>query len=122
MSTRPRPNHALVVDDHDANRLLARTLLRKLGWTSDEAASGPAALRMVAQIRYALILLDISMPEMSGEETCAAIRTMPDGSSLRIVAYTAHAFPDEKARIMTAGFDDLLIKPVNLQSLGAVLS
>ncbi len=114
--------HALVVDDNAANRLLARTLLKKLGWTCDEVDSGLAALRMIEQVRYALILLDISMPVMSGEETCTAIRATPHGAGLRIVAYTAHAFPDEKARIMTAGFDDLLIKPVNLQSLGAVLN
>ncbi len=113
---------ALVVDDNATNRLLARTLLKKLGWQSDEADGGAAAIERLRARRYPVILLDISMPGMSGEETCAAIRAMPEGRNIRIVAYTAHAFPEEKTRILAAGFDDMVIKPVSLQSLGVAIA
>jgi CheY-like chemotaxis protein len=108
---------ALVVDDNATNRLLARTLLKKLGWQSEEADCGAAAIALLQGRRFSFILLDISMPGMSGEETCAVIRGMREGSEIPIIAYTAHAFPEEKARILAAGFDDLVIKPISLQSL-----
>lgn len=119
MSDKPR---ALVVDDNAANRLLAGALLKKLGWQIEEAHNGATAVERVAEGQFTLILLDISMPGMSGEEACVAMRALPGGESLRIVAYTAHAFPDEKTRILAAGFDDLVIKPISIQALGAAVS
>lgn len=107
----------LVVDDNATNRLLARSLLKRLGLQSEEATSGEEALQKLRGRRYDAVLLDISMPGMSGEDTCIAIREMPLGQGLRIIAYTAHAFPEEKARILAAGFDDLVIKPVSMQML-----
>lgn len=112
---------ALIVDDNPTNRILARAMLTKMGWTSDEVDGGAAALNKVQERRYALILLDISMPGLSGEETCAALRALPGGDQLRIIAYTAHAFPEERQKILAAGFDDILIKPINLQTMAAVI-
>mgnify|MGYP000565413285 CR=1 FL=1 len=86
------PRHALVVDDHPTNRLLAAALLRKLGWTVFEAASGEAALALAAQQSFRLVLLDISMPGLSGEDTCARLRAAHSTPAIHIVAYTAHAF------------------------------
>ena len=57
---------ALVVDDHPTNRLLACAMLRKLGWAAEEADSGEAALRLINEHPFTLILLDISMPGISG--------------------------------------------------------
>lgn len=113
---------ALIVDDNPTNRILARAMLTKMGWNSDEADCGAAALKQVQTCRYALILLDISMPGLSGEETCAALRALPEGDKLRIIAYTAHAFPEERQKILAAGFDDILIKPINLQTMAAVIN
>ena len=118
----PDPRSALVVDDNATNRLLASTLLKRAGWQIEESDNGEKAVRMVEARRYDLILLDISMPGMSGEEACVLMRKLPDGASLRIIAYTAHAFPDEKARILSAGFNDVLIKPVSLQALAEAIA
>jgi len=112
----PDRHHALVVDDNATNRLLAKAMLGKLGWVVDEADSGDAAIKQAASKDYALILLDISMPGLSGEETCASLR-QNHPASMRIIAYTAHAFPEERARFLAAGFDDILVKPVNRQRL-----
>lgn len=113
---------ALVVDDHPTNRLLALALLKKLGWAAQEANSGEAAIALAGSLQPRLILLDISMPGLSGEETCARLRQQPSGGQVRILAYTAHAFPEERARFLAAGFDDILVKPISRQSLEALLA
>jgi CheY-like chemotaxis protein len=109
--------NALVVDDHPTNRLLASTLLKKLGWMVMEAECGSAALALAAQHSFRLVLLDISMPGLSGEDTCAQLRAADTGPSLHIVAYTAHAFPEDQQRLLACGFDEVLIKPISRQRL-----
>jgi CheY-like chemotaxis protein len=112
---------ALVVDDHPTNRLLGRTLLGKMGWNTQEADSGELALELANKTPFSLILLDISMPGLSGEETCTRLRAMPNGAAIRIIAYTAHAFPEERERFLAAGFDEILVKPINRQRLEDVI-
>ena len=109
---------ALVVDDNDVNRKLARALLTRLNWTVEEADSGEAALALCQARHFQLVLLDISMPGLSGEDTCQRLRAL--GQPQRIIAYTAHAYPAERDRFMAAGFDDILIKPINRNALAAV--
>jgi CheY-like chemotaxis protein len=110
----------LVVDDNDTNRMLARVLLSRLGWTVEEANCGEAALQKVASADYSVVLLDISMPGLSGQETCIEIRKM--GKPLRIIAYTAHAFPEERNKFMAIGFDDILVKPINRLQLEELIN
>ena len=90
--------NALVVDDHPTNRLLATTLLRKLGWDPKEADNGEAALVLAAQNNFRLVLLDISMPGISGEETCTRLREM-QGATWGLKPQACHnsriASPDE---------------------------
>lgn len=113
----------LVVDDQDINRKLPLAILKKQGVATAEAADGEEALALLARepdIRH--ILLDVSMPGLSGTEVCQRLRRQANGDRYHIVAYTAHAFDNETRAIMAAGFDRLLIKPINrtslLQSLG----
>ncbi len=109
--------NALVVDDHPTNRLLGCTLLGKMGWFAVEADSGELALEKARETEFAIVLLDISMPGLSGEETCARLRAQPNGAAMRIIAYTAHAFPEERERFLAAGFDEILTKPISRQRL-----
>jgi CheY-like chemotaxis protein len=111
------PHHALVVDDNATNRLIASTLLRKLGWTVSEADSGEAALTRAGAEAFRLVLLDISMPGLSGEETCTRLRRLQSATPLHILAYTAHAFQDDIDRLLAAGFDAVLVKPISRQRL-----
>ena len=114
--------HALVVDDHPTNRLLAATLLKRLGWTVSEAADGETALELAKRQHFRLILLDISMPGWSGEETCRQLRAvLPAGNPQTIIAYTAHAFQEDRQRLLADGFDDILVKPINRQQLDAMV-
>ena len=107
----------LVVDDNPINRQLARTLLNRSGWTATEADCGEIALEMLDSRLYPVILLDISMPGLSGIETVQRIRATPGLRHIHVVAYTAHAMEDEKRQILEAGFDDILVKPISKDSL-----
>jgi len=109
--------NALVVDDNPTNRLVASTLLRKLGWTVSEAESGETALAKAGAETFRLILLDISMPGLSGEETCACLRQLRNDAPQHILAYTAHAFQEDIDHLLAAGFDAILVKPINRQRL-----
>jgi CheY-like chemotaxis protein len=109
--------NALVVDDHPTNRLLASAILKKLGWAVMEAENGAAALALAAQYRFRLILLDISMPGLSGEDTCVQLRAAEANPPLHILAYTAHAFPEDRERLLAEGFDEVLVKPISRQRL-----
>lgn len=111
----------LVVDDNRVNRRLAMAFAARLGWRSDEADSGRRALELVGEGSFDLVLLDISMPGLSGGEVLASLRGNPALRGLKVVAYTAHALAEEKRQIMESGFDDLLVKPISLQALADVL-
>lgn len=111
----------LIVDDQKINRMLPSVLLKQAGCEVFEADSGEAALTMLQTNSVDVVLLDISMPGVSGMEVCAQLRKEPAWAGLQIVAYTAHALPSERNEILAAGFDELLIKPINRQSLLSAL-
>lgn len=109
--------NVLVVDDQKVNRTLPCVLLRQVGCEVVEADSGEAALVAMQGVSMDAILLDISMPGISGTEVCRRLRSDPAFAGLFIVAYTAHALPEQRVEILAAGFDDVLIKPINRQRL-----
>lgn len=111
----------LVVDDNVINRRLAIAFVSRLGYSTDQAEDGPGALAKLDAEPFNIVLLDISMPGMSGEEVLAHIRADGRFGGLRVIAYTAHALPEEKQRLIEAGFDDLLIKPITLGAVESVL-
>lgn len=111
----------LVVDDNVINRRLAIAFVSRLGYTTDQAEDGPDALAKLDVESFSIVLLDISMPGMSGEEVLARIRADGRFGGLRVIAYTAHALPEERQRLIDAGFDDLLIKPITLGAVERVL-
>lgn len=113
----------LIVDDIVINRKLAAAMLRRDGWEIDEAADGGTALDMLGRPHdFSAILLDISMPGLSGEEVCRTLRSVPDHQKLPIVAYTAHTQETQHSQLYMAGFDAILIKPVSILSLRTALN
>jgi CheY-like chemotaxis protein len=107
----------LIVDDQEINRILPRTHLERLGIPVVEADDGPTALARLAAEPFDVVLLDISMPGLSGIDVCLQVRADPSLRGLRLIAYTAHAFQQTTDEIMAAGFDDLLVKPIRRDSL-----
>ena len=111
----------LVVDDNPPNRQLPGLILRKRGHTVIECESGEEALSWLQRRRFSHLLLDISLPRVSGLDVCRLVRTMPEGSQLQVIAYTAHALPDETKEMLAAGFDRILVKPIRRQDLLGIL-
>jgi signal transduction histidine kinase/CheY-like chemotaxis protein len=115
--------HVLVVEDNLLNQKVAMHGLRRLGCRVDVAGDGNEALARIEQTPYAMVFMDVQMPGMDGLETTRAIRAREreSGGRLRIVAMTAHAFPDDRQRCIDAGMDDHVSKPVVPDVLAAVL-
>ena len=107
----------LVVDDIPSNRLIAEAMLRQLGWTVVLASDGREALRMLDNEVVDLVLLDISMPGISGMEVCQNIRGNSTLADLPVIAYTAHAQPEDRRNFIASGFNEVLIKPVNRETM-----
>ena len=108
----------LVVDDNDINRKLMGTLYGNAGAAVDTATDGEAALRLLTTNRYDLILMDIQMPGMNGIEAVQRIRSAErERRRTPAVAVTAAVWPGERERLIRAGFDDCVIKPVQEDEL-----
>ena len=108
------PIRVLVVDDDEDIRLLLRGLLERAGFTVDEADGGRAALRALYASPPALVLLDVSMPELDGYQTLERIRDLSD---VPVIMLTARAQELEKVRGLSAGADDYVAKPFGRQEL-----
>jgi CheY-like chemotaxis protein len=111
------PLRALVVDDIPANRLVAEAMLSELGWSVMTAVDGREALQVLDSAPFDLVVLDISMPGMSGIEMCQKIRTNNAYAELPVIAYTAHAQPEDRRNFIASGFNEVLIKPINRDTL-----
>jgi CheY-like chemotaxis protein len=111
----------LLVEDNPINALLARALLGREGCTVDHAARGDEAIAAVkGGGSYDLILMDMRMPGLSGEETARALRAL--GVETPIVALTANAFEDDRHACLAAGMNDFLVKPMSPDALRAMLT
>jgi two-component system, chemotaxis family, chemotaxis protein CheY len=114
-------HRVLIVDDAAVNRRLAQVLFQKLGWEVEAVDSGEQALLSLAAHCPDLVLLDISMPGMTGLEVCQRIRADHTLAGLRVIAYTAHAFLEQQQRFLAGGFDDVLVKPISLRAVQELL-
>lgn len=101
----------LVADDDFDNRTLAKDVLEMSGYQVVLATNGMEALEVAAREKPDLILLDLSMPEMSGWDVAKRIRQKPTLTQTKIVAFTAHALVGDDLDAKEAGCDDYLSKP-----------
>jgi K+-sensing histidine kinase KdpD/CheY-like chemotaxis protein len=107
----------LVVDDnHDAAALLT-ALAEQRGHAARAANDGPSALRMLAEFRPDVALLDLGLPAMDGFELAQRIRQIPSLSKIRLVAVTGYSQPGDRERTRAAGFDLHLVKPIALEDV-----
>jgi two-component system, cell cycle response regulator DivK len=104
----------LLVEDHPDNRVLARKLLERAGFRVAEATDGRQALAQVAALRPDLVLLDMSLPEVDGWTVARTLRQSPDTRDLRIIALTTHAMDGDRERVLEAGCDEFLTKPIEI--------
>jgi CheY-like chemotaxis protein len=124
-AARPRPQDAhapaapplsrrvLIVDDDPISRTVAARLVERAGGTADTATNGREAIEAAELIRYDLVLLDCQMPVMDGFEAAIELRSRQRrGARVPIVALTAYDEPEDRARCVQAGFDEILRKPL----------
>jgi CheY-like chemotaxis protein len=111
----------LIVDDDPLNLEVARFILEEIGLTVDTAEDGIAAIDKVGGRSYALILMDMQMPNLDGVAATRQIRQLPACRRLPILAMTANVFAEDKALCLNAGMDDFLAKPINPELLFATL-
>jgi DNA-binding response OmpR family regulator len=104
----------LVVDDDENIRLLLRELLERAGYSVTEAADGRTALRHLFTAPPALVILDVTMPDMDGYQTLERVRDLSDVPVLMLTARTQEL---EKVRGLSAGADDYVAKPFGRQEL-----
>ncbi|HVC30352.1 MAG TPA: ATP-binding protein [Steroidobacteraceae bacterium] len=115
------PKRILVVDDNsDAAEALA-VLLGLQGHETRAALSGREALEAAETFRPEVALLDLGLPGMDGYELAARLRAMPQLRGIRLVALTGYGRSEDRLRTQGAGFDDHLVKPVELAALARTL-
>lgn len=113
----------LVAEDHPSNQKVIARQLKKLGYRSDIAGDGEAALEALGAKDYAALISDIHMPKMDGLALARAIRASEreSGRHLPIIVLTADAMQVQAKQCLDAGADAVLIKPVRHEELGEVL-
>lgn len=111
----------LLAEDNEVNRRLAVALLEKAGHRVTCARDGHEVLDQLRRATFDVILMDVQMPGMDGIEATAAIRTHPEWADIPIIAMTAHAMKGDRERLLEAGMDDYISKPVRREALLAAL-
>jgi CheY-like chemotaxis protein len=112
----------LLVEDNEANRdMLSRRLIRR-GWIVLLATDGRQGLEMATTLQPDLILMDMSLPEISGWEVTKMLKEQDRTRKIPLVGLTAHAMPNDMERAFTAGCDDFETKPVDFDQLLAKMS
>ena len=107
----------LLVEDEPLNQLLAEEMLGDVGLDVFIANNGQEACDLVLKTEYDLILMDMQMPVMDGLTATRQIRQLEHGRLTPIIAMTANAFAEDRARCMDAGMDDFVSKPVDTDVL-----
>jgi len=107
----------LVVDDSEINLQIAVELLQEASLVVDVASNGQEALAKLAQGTFDCVLMDVQMPVMDGYTATRKIREDARFKDLPVLAMTANAMPEDKARALESGMNDHIPKPINPQEL-----
>jgi len=109
---RSTSDEVLVVDDDPVNRRVARGLLEKAGFQVAEAVDGVDALEQIERGSHSLVVLDLMMPKLDGYGVLAKLRASPRTVGLPVVVLTATGDVNAEVRLMEAGADDYVRKPI----------
>ena len=110
------PELILIVEDNELNLELVRDLLQHHGYETVEARNAADALTVAAERCPDLILMDIQLPDLDGVRALDRLRADARTASIGVVALTAFAMDDDRRRLLRAGFDDYLEKPIDVRA------
>ncbi|HET6381672.1 MAG TPA: response regulator [candidate division Zixibacteria bacterium] len=115
------PLRILVVDDNRDSADSLAELLAMEGHETHIARDGHQAVRSAAQLQPDVVVLDIGLPGMSGHDAARLIRSLPGGERVALLALTGLSQAEDRRRSADAGFEEHLVKPVDLGVLAALL-
>jgi two-component system cell cycle response regulator DivK len=111
----------LLVEDNERNRKLVRTILEFRGYEVIECADGAPSLELARAHKPALVLMDIQLPTMDGITALGRLRADPDTAAIPVVAVTASVTPGERDRVVAAGFNGYVSKPIDVATFGEMV-
>lgn len=109
----------LIVDDEEHIRELIKFNLKKEGYDTEVAVNGAEALKIIREIKFDLILLDLMLPEIDGLEVCKEIRRNEETSDIPVMMITAKGEEFDKVLGLELGADDYITKPFSIRELMA---
>jgi CheY-like chemotaxis protein len=115
----------LIVEDNKSNQFVAESILRKLGYKSDIAASGTECIDALKKKEYSLVLMDCQMADMDGLQTTKRIRSTNSGvinPSITVIALTAQAMEGYRELCIEAGMNDYIAKPISVRKIENLLN
>ncbi|MEZ8367311.1 two-component sensor histidine kinase BarA [Vibrio cyclitrophicus 1F53] len=115
------PLTVLAVDDNPANLKLITALLKERVETVISCTSGQQAIDKATETHFDIVFMDIQMPQMDGVTACQNIKKLANNANTPVIAVTAHAMIGERDRLLAAGMDDYLTKPIEEHVLQQVL-
>ena len=111
----------LIVEDNDKNMKLARDILQAKGYATLEAETGEEGVRVALEQVPDVVLMDIQLPGIDGIEAFKQLRADPRTAKIPIAAFTASVTPTDRSKVIEAGFDAFLSKPINLKEFVATI-
>ena len=112
--------HVLVAEDNPINQTIATKLLKHLGHTGVVVKDGALALKCLQMAKFDLVLMDVMMPNMDGLEALAALREREQRTGsprMPVLMVTSHALPGDRERLLSAGADGYVAKPIDADEL-----
>lgn len=111
----------LIVEDNDKNMKLARDILQAKGYATLEAITGEDGVLVAKDKLPDLVLMDIQLPGINGIEAFRQLRADPRTAKIPIAAFTASVTPSDRSKVIEAGFDGFLSKPIDLKQFVATI-
>ena len=111
----------LIVDENDACRESLGVSIKGLGYEVFEATTGPEAIDKASSVHPDLIMMDLRLPEMNGAEATASLKANPSTKDIPLLVITASGASTDRRRALDAGAAEILLKPLDVNTLGNVL-
>jgi two-component system cell cycle response regulator DivK len=107
----------LIVEDNDKNLELVQDILEYRGFRTLAASSGHEAVELARKHNPDLVLMDIQLPDLDGVSALKQLRGHPSTGAIPVLALTAFAMTEDRGRLLEAGFDGYLAKPIDVRTL-----